>query len=91
MIINLMLLVLFLTFFISVFAIYNTHFKTVFILNPIIVGYLIYLRYFKFNFRISFPSILSNIGILLYFIPIYLLQLLLYYDFSKRSIVCYLR
>ena len=46
------LLVLFLTFFISVFAIYNTHFKTVFILNPIIVGYLIYLRYFKFNFRI---------------------------------------
>jgi hypothetical protein len=80
------LIVLFLTFFISAFAIYDTHFKTVFILYPIIVGYLIYLRYFKFNFRISFPSILNHLGLLFYFIPIYLLQFLFHYDFSKGAL-----
>ena len=80
------LLVLFLALFISVFAIYNTCFNTIFILYPIIVGYLIYLRYFKFNFRISFPSILNHLGLLFYFIPIYLLQFLFHYDFSKGAL-----
>ncbi len=73
-------------FFISFFAIYQTGGKTVFVLYPLVLGYLIFIRFIHFTFEFSLHSILIQCRLLLYLIPIYLLQFLLYYDFSKGTL-----
>lgn len=73
-------------FIISFFAIYQTRGKTIFILYPLILGYLIYLRFIKIKLNISLKSVLIQSKLLLYLIPIYFFQFLLHYDFSKGAL-----
>ncbi len=80
------IIVLAIIFFISIFAIYQTGGNTVFVLYPIVLGYLIQKRFIDFNFKISFKLLLNHSRFLLYLIPIYLLQFLLHYDFSKGAL-----
>lgn len=79
-------LLYFLTTLISFFAIYQTRGKTIFILYPLILGYLIYLRFIKIKLNISLKSVLIQSKLLLYLIPIYFFQFLLHYDFSKGAL-----
>ncbi len=73
-------------FFISFFANYQTGGETVFVLYPLVLGYLIYIRLSKHTFEFSLNLLIVQGGFLLYLIPIYLLQFLLHYDFSKGAL-----
>lgn len=73
-------------FIISFFAIIQAGGKTILVLYPLIFGYLIYHCFIQLNFKISFKSFFFESRLLLYFIPIYLLQFLFHYDFSKGAL-----
>jgi hypothetical protein len=70
---------------IAFFAMYQTKGNTIFVLYLFVFSYLVYKRFFKLMFKISFKSFFVQSRLLFYFIPIYLLQFLLHYDFSKGA------
>ena len=71
---------------IAFFAIYQTKGNTIFVLYLFVFSYLIHKRFFKLTFKISFKSFFVQSRLLFYFIPIYLLQFLFHYDFSKGAL-----